>query len=135
MTVGVLIIAHRPLGSAVVETAIGTLGECPLPLQVLDVPRDGNPENTLAQARAHLAQLDDGDGVLVLTDLFGSTPCNIACNLRDPHRVLVLAGLNLPMLIRVFNYPQLALLDLLEKAAGGGRDGIVLCENMGVRKW
>ena len=74
-----------------------------------------------------IEQLDQGDGVLILTDMYGSTPGNIACALGQNNRVAVVAGLNLPMLVRVLNYPQLDLHTLAEKAESGGRIGIVPC--------
>ncbi|CAK0770012.1 hypothetical protein CCP3SC15_4060003 [Gammaproteobacteria bacterium] len=70
--------------------------------------------------------LDQGDGVLVLTDMYGSTPSNIACRL-DSEKVRIVAGVNLPMLIRVLNYSYLSLEDLTNKAISGGRDGIIHC--------
>ena len=62
----------------------------------------------------------------VLTDMYGSTPSNIACRLTGTHTKVV-AGINLPMLIRVLNYPRLTLTELAEKALSGGRDGIMYC--------
>ena len=73
-----------------------------------------------------LDQLDEGDGVLVLTDAYGSTPSNIACRLGARRQVAVVTGLNLPMLLRVLNYPALPLDELKEKAVSGGRDGVLL---------
>ena len=127
MKVGLLIIAHEPLGAAVLETAIGTLGHAPLACKVLPVTRDANPDDLTAQARTLAAELDQGAGLLVLTDIYGSTPSNIACRLEDSSAVRVIAGLNLPMLIRVFNYADLELDQLTEKALSGGHDGILAC--------
>jgi PTS system ascorbate-specific IIA component len=70
-------------------------------------------------------QLDQGDGVLVLTDIYGSTPSNIASHLSSRPGVQVVAGLNLPMLLRVLNYARLDLATLAEKAVSGGREGVV----------
>jgi PTS system mannose-specific IIA component len=64
--------------------------------------------------------------VLVLTDLCGSTPANIACRLTQFDDVMVVAGLNLPMLIRVLNYPELSLAEMAERAVDGGRQGVML---------
>jgi PTS system ascorbate-specific IIA component len=79
-----------------------------------------------AAARA-VAALDDGDGVLVLTDMYGSTPSNVASSLGREDRVVVVAGLNLPMLVRVLNYPEDSLSALAEKAVSGGNRGILIC--------
>jgi PTS system ascorbate-specific IIA component len=72
--------------------------------------------------------LDQGDGVIVLTDMFGSTPSNIATALtRDNEHVTVIAGVNLPMLVRLMNYPRLSMAQLKDKALSGGREGIFSC--------
>jgi PTS system mannose-specific IIA component len=127
MKVGLLIIAHDRLGAALMDTATGTLDRCPLHASVLSVSRDCDPEEIRGQARTLVRELDQGAGVLVLTDMYGSTPSNVACSLLDLPRVRVVAGINLPMLIRVFNYPELELDELTRRAVSGGSDGIVLC--------
>ncbi len=125
--VGVLLITHDPLGKVLLDTADAILGHCPLPVAVLTVPLDSDPEYTAAEARRLATALDKGAGVLVLADLYGSTPGNIACRLLEWEQVRVVSGLNLPMLLRVCNYHTLELDQLAEKAATGGRDGILLC--------
>lgn len=124
MSIGLLIISHDHVGRTLLETVARTLGRCPLATEVLDASRDCNPDSLVAQARDAVAALDRGDGVLVVTDLYGSTPSNIAARLVNDERVRVVTGVNLPMLIRIFNYPQLGLDQLVEKAVSGGRDGI-----------
>lgn len=126
MTIGVLLINHQPLGQAMLEVSMKTLGICPLAVQVLDVPLDADPDQMTREAQRMVAALDSGDGVLILTDLCGSTPANIACRLSGQQRVMVVTGLNLPMLMRVFNYPELQLLDIVERALDGGRQGVML---------
>jgi len=127
MSVGMLLITHGQVGRALVDTAASTLGFCPLDTAVLSIAPDSNPDLVVEKARYLAQQLDDGDGVLVLTDIYGSTPANIACRLLEAHRVAVVAGVNLPMLIRLFNYPRLSLEELAHKAVSGGRDGIRAC--------
>jgi PTS system ascorbate-specific IIA component len=126
MSVSLLIIAHAPLGQAVLDTAVGTLGHNPLSTEVLDVMRDSEPDITIIQAQRLVEELDQGDGVLVLTDIYGSTPSNIACSLLGRENIRIVTGLNLPMLIRVMNYADLELTSLTEKAFSGGHDGILL---------
>ncbi|MDT8384530.1 MAG: PTS sugar transporter subunit IIA [Gammaproteobacteria bacterium] len=126
MTIGVLLINHQPLGQAMLDVSMKTLGVCPLAVQVLDVPLDADPDQLASEAQRMVAALDSGDGVLILTDLCGSTPANIACRLSGRQRVMVVAGLNLPMLMRVFNYPELRLIDIVERALDGGRQGVML---------
>ena len=95
--------------------------------ETLSVTNDVDVELMREQAQGMVQELDRGDGVLVLTDIYGSTPSNIAAELQKEGRVYVVAGINLPMLIRVFNYPVLDLTRLAEKALSGGRDGILPC--------
>jgi len=127
MTVALLIIAHAPLGSATLTAARGTLGESPLPVAVMDITYDADPQQEQQRAETLLVELDQGDGVLVLTDLYGSTPCNIASRLLQPGRAIhLISGLSLPMLIRTMNYPTLPLGELAQKALSGARDGILI---------
>ncbi|MEK6749313.1 MAG: PTS fructose transporter subunit IIA [Pseudomonadota bacterium] len=125
MTVGVLIIAHDTVGQSLLDTAVSVIGVCPIMTEILPVNKHSNPERTLREAYEKLARLDEGDGVLVLTDIFGSTPSNIACKLKKAHHIEVIAGLNLPMLVRILNYHTLSLSQLVDKAITGGHDGIV----------
>ncbi|HHH49208.1 MAG TPA: PTS fructose transporter subunit IIA [Gammaproteobacteria bacterium] len=126
MTIGVLLVSHGALGEVVLEIAVKTLSVCPLATRVLDVPFDSDPVAMQHTALNLLRELDSGDGVLVLTDMFGATPSNVACTLARQDNVLVVAGLNLPMLIKVFNYPQLELSELAQRAVEGGRQGVML---------
>lgn len=127
MSVGLLLITHNDIGSALLDTAARMLGGCPVRAEALAVTEGADPDLLLRQARRLGARLDTGDGLLVLTDLFGSTPANIAGALTERTGVRVLAGVNLPMLVRVLNYPDLTLAELAKKALSGGRDGVLLC--------
>ncbi len=124
MSVGILIISHDGIGPALLGTATLMLNGCPLQTKLLTASRDCDPDQLSEDAVEQLEALDTGEGVLVLTDLYGSTPCNIAQKLTSQKHIHVVSGLNLSMLIRVFNYPQLTLEELSEKAVSGGRDGI-----------
>lgn len=126
--IGLLIITHNNIGTELVKTATAMLGMCPIMTQVLTVMPSSDPDVVLSAARRYLLDLNQGEGVLVLTDMYGSTPSNIATHLVDENQVKVIAGINLPMLVRVLNYPQLGLHELAEKASSGGRDGILLCK-------
>lgn len=128
MSVSLLIVAHAPLGQAVLDAAVGTLGRNPLNTGVLDVVRDVEPDIAMIQVQRLVEELDEGDGVLVLTDIYGSTPSNIACSLLQREHIRIVTGLNLPMLIRVMNYADLDLPALTDKAFSGGHDGILLRE-------
>jgi len=128
MSVGLLIISHNGIGPAMLGTATFMLDGCPLQARLLAASRDCDPEELIADASEEIATLDEGDGVLILTDLYGSTPSNVAKKLSTRSRVRTVAGMNLSMLMRVLNYPQLDLDQLAEKAVDGGKDGIVLVE-------
>ena len=99
----------------------------PLQTRALAVTIDASPETLLEEAHAKVQEINSGDGVLVLTDMYGSTPSNIAFGLMQPGEVNVVSGVNLPMLIRTLNYPNLDLAALTEKAISGGREGIFCC--------
>ena len=79
------------------------------------------------QGRRMIDRLDRGSGVLLLTDAYGSTPSNIANQLNTDERTTVVAGVNLPMMVRIFNYPQLELAEMARNAVEGGQRGIVIC--------
>jgi PTS system mannose-specific IIA component len=125
MSVGLLIISHEEIGRALIQTVIQTLGSSPLPVEILSVPKECYPEVLAEHARKAAASLDHDAGVLVLTDMYGATPSNIALRLTGA-KVRIVTGLNLPMLMRVLNYSQLGLDQLAEKAVSGGREGVFL---------
>jgi len=126
MTIGVLLVSHEPLGHVMLDISVTTLSVCPLATRVLGVPLDDDPNMLAARAEKMVAELNSGDGVLILTDLCGATPSNIACRFARFDDVKVVAGLNLPMLIRVLNYPELSLTEMAERAVDGGRQGVRL---------
>ncbi len=131
MSVGLLLITHAGIGAELLEAATRMLGSCPLRAKALAVQNGDDPALMGSRARACMHELEAGDGVLVLTDLFGSTPANIASGLRDAGHTRILSGVNLPMLVRVLNYPQLPLDALVDKALSGARDGVLLCPAVG----
>ncbi|MBK1692917.1 PTS sugar transporter subunit IIA [Ectothiorhodospira mobilis] len=128
MSVGLLIITHNRIGEDLLSTARSMMGTIPLETRCLAVSQSEDPDEVLTRAMEDYHHLNAGDGVLVLTDMYGSTPSNIANRLMQQPRVQVIAGINLPMLVRVLNYPTLRLHELVNKAISGGHDGILLCE-------
>ncbi len=126
MSVAVLIITHHEIGHALVNALKTTYGDgLPLPLETVEVRSDADPDRLIPELKKIIITLDQGDGVLILTDLFGSTPSNIAYELQKERNIRIVTGLNLPMLIRVMNYPILNLTELAEKAMKGGQAGII----------
>ncbi len=128
MSVALLIVTHGEVGQALLDSAYAMLGGTPLQVGVIAVSNRCDPDEVVGNVEAALLQLNQGDGVLLLTDVYGATPSNIAMKFQDDEsRLLVVSGINLPMLIRVLNYPDLSIEQLLEKALSGGRDGIFHC--------
>jgi mannose PTS system EIIA component len=125
--IGILIIAHGTLGESLIHCASHVLGNRPPLLKQLGVSVHDDPVELLPQARELVRELneDEGGGVLVLSDIYGATPCNIACKLLEPGRVEGLAGVNLPMLVRAIAYRNESLDSLIEKAVNGGTGGIL----------
>ncbi|HUR40369.1 MAG TPA: PTS fructose transporter subunit IIA [Verrucomicrobiae bacterium] len=128
MSVGVLLVTHGKLGHYLLSTMTDTIGPLPLQADVLEVRRVQDPNVLLRQGARTIERLDQGQGVLILTDAFGSTPSNIASRLHIEGRTLTVAGVNMPMLLRLFNYPMLALKELATAAVEGGQRGVVLCD-------
>jgi len=127
MSVGILLITHNRIGAELLETATRMLGQCPLAAIAIDVHEQDDPDALRHRITQSADAIDDGSGLLVLTDLYGSTPANITDALCCRRDVRVLSGVNLPMLVRVLNYCQLDLSALAEKALSGGRDGVLGC--------
>lgn len=126
MSVGLLIVSHGKLGEYLLETAARMLGVCPLATATLSMSFDCDTEAMYARTTQLMGELDSGGGVLILTDMYGSTPSNIVGRLQGHYKIQIVSGVNLPMLIRVLNYPRLNLEELAHKAQSGGRDGVVL---------
>jgi PTS system ascorbate-specific IIA component len=123
--IGILIIAHGSLGESLMECAKHVMGKMPEQLAFLPVNNSDDPYQLLPQAMMLVAQLNSGDGVLVLSDMYGATPCNMVSKLVQPGLVEGVAGVNLPMLVRTMTYRHEPLMKLVEKAISGGREGVV----------
>ncbi len=123
--IGVLILAHNELGAALLASASHMLGRVPENVRTIGVSGSDDPESILARGRAAVRELDTGAGVLVLTDIYGATPCNVATRLLARGRVEGVSGVSLPMLLRVLTYCGGGLDVLVEKARSGGTDGVV----------
>lgn len=125
MKTGLLLITHGNIGRDMLDTVTEILGNCPLPAEALSVHSGDDPDILFEAASRLVSELDQGGGVVALTDLYGSTPSNIATRLTDRHNMRVISGANIPMLLRIFNYPELAMEALCEKAINGAHDGII----------
>jgi mannose PTS system EIIA component len=128
MSIGLLIITHNNTGKDLLLSATNMFGHCPLAVQTLEVFDDSNPDQLKDEAAQMVEQLDSGDGVLILADMYGSTPGNIATAMYKENKINVLAGVNLPMLARIFNYAQLDLPQITDAAITGGQKSIIECK-------
>ena len=123
--VGILIIAHGTLGESLIHCASHVLNKRPPRLKQLGVTAQDDPLMLLPQARALVKELDTGSGVIILSDMYGGSPSNIAAKLLIPGRVEGVAGVNLPMLLRALTYREKPLSIVLTKAVSGGCEGVL----------
>jgi len=123
--VGILIVAHGTLGEALIHCASHVLGKRPPRVRQVGITVRDDPDAMLRHAHDLARQLDEGSGVLVLTDMLGATPSNVAARLAAPGSIEVVSGVSLPMLIRALTYRNEPLAAVVTKAMSGGRDGVV----------
>jgi len=121
----ILLITHGTLGESLIHCASHVVNKRPPRLRQLSITAQDDPLTLLPQARALVKELDDGEGVLILTDMYGGSPANIAVKLLVPGKIEGVAGVNLPMLIRVLTYRDKPLPMIVIKAVSGGCDGVV----------
>ena len=127
MSVGILLLTHTGAAAPFAPLVQRLLGRLPLRIETYELAFDADLDAVLPDASAALRRADTGDGVLILTDLYGASPSNLAerlCQLGTPARRV--AGLNLPMLLRACNYADQTLDELARTAVGGGKTGVVL---------
>jgi PTS system ascorbate-specific IIA component len=123
--IGILLLTHRHIGRGLLEAAEHTLGHRPLRLELIEADYSESPERFAETLGRTVGELDRDDGVLILADVFGATHTNLACRLLRRGHIELVTGVNLPMLLRVLNYRNLAMDDLIDKALSGGCGGIV----------
>ena len=125
MNTHILIIAHAPLAQALRECAMHVFPESGDAVAAIDVQADTAPEVSLAEAQAAMQAWGDDSPTLVLTDVVGATPANVAQKLVNGHDARLVAGVNLPMLLRSICYRQEPLDDLVARAVTGGSQGVM----------
>jgi PTS system ascorbate-specific IIA component len=123
--IGILIITHGTLGESLVHCASHVLNKRPPCLKQLGVTAQDDPLLLLPQARALVRELDDGSGVLIMTDMYGGTPSNLVEKLLIPGKVDGIAGVSLPMLLRALTYRDKTMDVIVTKAVSGGCEGVV----------
>jgi PTS system ascorbate-specific IIA component len=123
--IGILLLTHDTLGEALLQCACHVLNKRPEQLLQLGVAAGDDPNDLLPLARQMLKLVDSGEGVLILTDIYGASPSNLAAKLLQTGKIEGLAGVNLPMLLRAIGYRDKGMETLLARATGGGRDGVL----------
>jgi PTS system ascorbate-specific IIA component len=123
--IGILLVTHGAMGEVLLHNVCHILNKRPPLLAQLGVSAQDDPLDILPLARRMVAEVDEGQGVLVMTDIYGATPANVVIKLLKPGRVEGVAGVNLPMLLRALTYREKDMDVLVAKAVSGARDGVL----------
>lgn len=123
--IGILLITHGTYGEALIQNVCHVLNKRPLLIAQLGVAAQDDPLDVLPLAKLLLNEVDGGEGVLVMTDIYGATPANLALKLLEPGRIEGVTGVSLPMLLRAITYRGKGMEMMITKAISGGRDGIL----------
>jgi PTS system ascorbate-specific IIA component len=123
--IGVLIVTHGEIGTALLHSASQILGSPPPQVATLSVWRQDDPDDLVLRAQELLQGIDDGEGVLVLTDIFGATPGNVVSRLLQDGRIEGVSGVSLPMLLRILSKRSGPLSAVVQRALSGGAEGVV----------
>ena len=123
--IGIFLVTHGTLGESLIQNVCHVLNKRPPLIAQLGVAAQDDPLDILPLARLLLKEVDGGEGVLVMTDVFGATPGNLALKLLEPGRVEGVSGVSLPMLLRALTYRERGMETMLQKAISGARDGVV----------
>ena len=123
--IGILLITHDTLGESLLQCASHVLNKRPEQVLQLGVAAGDDPTDLLPLALNLLKLVDTGEGVLIITDIFGASPSNLASKLLKPGKIEGIAGANLPMLLRAINYRDKGMETLLIRATTGARDGVL----------
>jgi PTS system ascorbate-specific IIA component len=127
--VGILLLTHAPLGQAFIAAATHVFRGVPVQTEAIDVLADQDPDEVKKLAQQAIARINDGSGVLVITDVMGGTPSNCTLQLCVPGEIEVIAGISLPMLLRAITYRHNTLDVALEMALSGGQNGACRVDN------
>ena len=122
--IGILIVAHGSLGKSLIQCATHVMGSRPPNLEQFGIEKNDDPASVMELLGKAVKNLDEGDGVLILSDIYGATPCNIVGKVLKRNYVEGVAGVNLPMLLRALTYRNGDLNKLAEKALSGGQEGV-----------
>jgi PTS system ascorbate-specific IIA component len=123
--IGILIVTHGEIGTSLLDSASQILGARPAQISTLSVWRQDDPDDLVLRARELMVELDAGDGVLILTDIFGATPGNVVSKLLEDGKVEGVSGVSLPMLLRLLTARNGSLATAVQRALSGGAEGLV----------
>ena len=123
--IGILLITHGTFGEALIQNVCHVLNKRPPLIAQLGLAAQDDPLDLLPLAKTLLNEVDGGEGVLVMTDIYGASPSNLAMKLLEPGRVEGVAGASLPMLLRALTYREKGMETMITKAVSGGRDGVM----------
>ena len=123
--IGIFLLTHATYGESLIQCACHVLNKRPPQIVQLGMSAQDDPLDALPLAREMLKLVDSGRGAVILTDMYGATPSNLAMKLLEPGRVEGIAGVNLPMLLRAIAYRDKDMETLLTRAVSGGRDGVL----------
>lgn len=126
MSVALLLITHEKIATSLMDVASSIVNDAPENYACVEVPMDASVDTMETVARGKFDQLDKTDGTLILTDLYGSTPSNIANKFATQENTHLVSGLNLPMLVKIMNYRDLPLSELVTQILSGGKQSITL---------
>ena len=123
--IGILLITHGCFGESLIQNVCHVLNKRPPLIAQFGVAPQDDPLDILPRARLLLKEVDGGEGVVVMTDIFGATPANLALKLLQPGHVEGVSGVNLPMLLRALTYRDKGMETILQKAVSGAHDGVM----------
>ena len=123
--IGIFLVTHATYGESLIQCACHVLNKRPPQIAQIGIAAQDDPLDALPMAQQLLRLVDSGKGVLIMTDIFGATPANLATKLLKPGRVEGIAGVNLPMLVRALTYRDKDMETLVTRAVAGGRDGVL----------
>ena len=123
--IGILIVTHGEIGTSLLDSASQILGSRPAQISTLSVWRQDDPDDLVLRARELMEQIEAGDGVLILTDIFGATPGNVVSKLLQDGKVEGVSGVSLPMLLRVLTGRDGSIAAAVQRALSGGAEGLV----------
>ena len=123
--IGIFLLTHATYGESLIQCACHVLNKRPPQIVQLGMAAQDDPLDALPLAREMLTLVNSGRGAVILTDIYGATPSNLAMKLLEPGRVEGIAGVNLPMLLRAIAYRDKDMETLLTRAVSGGRDGVL----------